>query len=421
MSGNEIIALMKTKLQYVKTLAAQHPWVTRSTIAMVVLIILWSGYGWYQQKRIAVEMSLVRPVPVMAVAVEQRSMPVIVQSFGDLRAFAAADLSAESSGEIVEISFDGGQKVEAGTVLATIDNETQKANLQKAKADYELKQIEYNRNLNLVKRGAQPQQVLDVAKAELAASSAEVLAMQDALEKTTLKAPFTGRLGARVISIGQYVSPGQALIEIVDAEQLKIQFSVPERYLNQLAVGQQVDITTEAYRDRTFAGVVDYVAPSIDSVTRTIGVEALINNKDNVLSPGLSVQVSQVLAQDDAALVVPEESLVYSLEGASVFIAEDDPEFELDERVRKVILQQQSAQRNIPVDELPPLQIKKVKRVNVQTATFIDGIVQITDGLKVGQLVVTQGQQKLRDGAIVMLVDPAKRMQEAAAAEASVK
>jgi membrane fusion protein (multidrug efflux system) len=408
----------KAKLRNLKHQVGKRPWLVRAIIAIVILIILWGGYSWYVQKRMAVEMSLVRPVPVMVIQVEQRVMPVMVQAFGDLRAYASANLSADSSGDIADISFEGGQKVTKDTVLVTIDNETQKANLQKAQADLELKQIDYTRNANLIKRGAVPQQELDKAKAQLAASNAEVLAALDALNKTYVKAPFDGRLGARVVSVGQYVSPGQAIVEIVDADRLKIQFSVPERYLSKLAVEQEADITTAAYPDRLFAGKVDYVAPSIDPVTRTISVEAVIENKEGLLSPGLSVQVAQVLEQNNQALVVPEEALVYSLEGPSVFIAEDDPEFELDPRVREGILEQQSAQRNIPVDELPPLQIKKVKRINVQTGTFTNGIAQITEGLTADEMVVTQGQQKLRDGAIVMIVDPAKRMEEAAAAAA---
>ena len=101
-----------------------------------------------------------------------------------------------------------------------------------------------------------------------------------------------------------------------------------------------------------------------------------------------------------------------------MFVAEDDPEFELDERVKNQILIQQSAQLHKPIEELPPLQIKKVRKVSVQTATFKDGLAQITQGLKVNDLVVTQGQQKLRDGAIVMIVDPNKRLAAAAQAEA---
>lgn len=407
---------LKERREHLKSKMREYPWVTRTVIGVLIIVLIWSGYSWFLKKRAEIEMSLVRPVPVMAIPVEQRTMPVIAQSFGDLRAYASADLSAQTSGDIAEINFNGGDIVKEGAVLVMIENASEEANLQKAQADKELKQIDFTRTTNLVQRGAQPQQMLDIAKAELAVSTAETLAAQDALNKTYISAPFDGRLGARLVSVGQYVSPGQAIVEIVDLGRLKIQFSVPERYLSQLQVGQKAEITTDAYPGRTFYGEVDYVSPSIDPVTRTIGVEALIENTDKLLSPGLSVRVSQVLAEDNQALIVPEEALVYSLEGASVYIAEDDPDFELDERVRDAILEQQSAQRKIPVEELPPLQIKKVKRVNVQTGTFVDGIAQITKGVTANQLVITQGQQKLRDGAIVMIVDPAQRMAEEAQA-----
>lgn len=391
--------------------------IKKGGIAIAVLLLIWVGYSWYAAKRLEIESSLVRPVPVMAVTVEKRDMPVLAQSFGDLRAYDSAALSAQASGNVVEIHFNGGEKVVQGTVLMVIDNTTQKANLQKATAQENLNKIDHDRMVNLVKRGAQPQQALDQATARLEESQADVSAAQDALDKTFIKAPFNGRLGARTVSVGQFVSPGEHVVDIVNLNVLKVQFTVPEQYLSQLSVGQEVEITTSAYPDRIFAGSVDYVAPLVDPVTRSIAVEALVENKDDALSPGLSTQVSQILSHDRGALVVPEESLVYSLEGASVFIAEEDPEFKLDKRVEKQILAQQSGQLNKPVDELPPLQIKKVKRINVQTATFKDGIVQITKGLDEGEWVVTQGQQKLRDGAIVMIVDPNKRLEAAAAAE----
>ncbi len=386
-------------------------------IGAVALLLVWMGYSFYQKKRAEIEASLVRPIPVMAVQVVQRDMPLLAQAFGDLRAYDIAKLAAQTSGNITEIDFNGGENVKAGDVLMVIDNATQTANLQKANAQATLSQVDYDRMVNLVKRGAQPQQALDQAKARLEESQADVTAAQDALDKTIVKAPFNGRLGARLVSIGDFVSPGQHLADIVNLNTLKVQYSVPEQYLSMLAVGQDVEITTTAYPDQVFVGEVDYVAPLVDPVTRSISVEGLIENQDDKLAPGLSTQVSQVLNLDTHALVIPEESLVYALEGASVYLAEDDPEFELDKRVKEQILAQQSAQLKKPVDELPPLQIKKVKRVNVQTSTFKDGMVQITKGLKKDDWVVTQGQQKLRDGVPVIIVDPHKRLEAAAAAE----
>jgi membrane fusion protein (multidrug efflux system) len=387
------------------------------TIIVIVLVIIWGGYSWYQQKRLEVSQSLVRPVPVMAAQIEQREMPILIQAFGDLRAFDIAQLSAQSAGNIVEVDFNGGESVDKDKTLLIVDNATETANLQKTQAQQSLSQIEYNRQVNLVQRGAQPQQALDQAKAELEARKADVLAAQDALNKTTIKAPFAGRLGARLVSLGQYVSPGENLVEIVNLNTLKVQFSVPEQYLSKLAVGQEAELSVSPYPDQKFAGKVDYVSPSVDPVTRNISVEALVDNKQDLLSPGLSTQVSLVLGQNSNALVVPEESLVYSLEGASLFIAEDDPSFQLDERVQEQILLQQSAQRGVPVDQLPPLKIKKVNKVNVELGTFLNGSVQITGGVKAGDLIVTQGQQKLREGAIVMIVDPAARLAEVAAKE----
>ena len=392
-------------------------WIIWSSLIAVVVIAIWYGYSWYLQKRMEVEQSLVRPVPVMAVPVEQRDVPILIEAFGDLRAHDIAYLSAQAAGNIVQIDFAGGEKVAKDAQLIIIENDSQKASLQKAQAQQVLDQLDFDRTSRLTKTGALPLQNLDQARAKLEASKADTLSAQDSLDRTFVKAPFSGRLSARTVSIGEYVPVGQDLVQIVNLDTLKVQYSVPQQYLSKLKVGQAAEISTTAYPDRKFIGTVDYIAPAVDPVTRSIGVEALVNNEGDLLSPGLSTQVTQVLGQDANALIVPEESLVYALEGPSVFLAEDDPSFELDPRVKEQILLQQSAQLNVPVDQLPPLQIKKVKRVSVETGTFQNGKAQITKGVQAGDLVVTQGQQKLRDGAVVMIVDPNKRLAAAAAAE----
>jgi membrane fusion protein (multidrug efflux system) len=392
-------------------------WIIWSSLIAILAIGAWYGYSWYLQKRMEVEQSLVRPIPVMAAPVEQHDVPVLIEAFGDLRAHDIAQLSAQAAGNIIEIDFAGGEKVAKDTQLIVVENATQKANLQKAQAQQTLDQLDFERTERLTKSGALPLQNLDQARAKLEASKADVLSAQDALDKTYTKAPFAGRLSARLVSIGEYVPVGQDLVQIVNLDTLKVQYSVPQQYLSKLEVGQEAEISISAYPDRKFTGTVDYIAPAVDPITRSIGVEALVNNQEDLLSPGLSTQVTQVLGHDLNALIVPEESLVYALEGPSVFLAEEDPTFELDPRVKEQILIQQSAQLNIPVDQLPPLQIKKVNRVSVETGTFQNGKVQITKGVKAGDVVITQGQQKLRDGAIVMIVDPNKRLAAAAAAE----
>jgi len=272
---------------------------------------------------------------------------------------------------VTGIYFKEGQTVPKGTVVITLDDKNEKATLAKAIAEQNLAQLDYDRIATLYKKGAISLQELDKVTASLAQHKAGTDIARAELDKTQIIAPFDAQLGARKISMGQYVKPGDTLVSAVNRQSLKVEFSVPERYLAKLKVGLPVNLTSVAFSGRQFPGVVDYVSPSINPGTRTVELEATVDNSDRSLSPGLSVQVNLQLGTEENALSIPEESLVATVEGQNVFIVQDG----------------------------------KAVSTAVELGTRANGMVSIIKGLKAGDVVVTQGQQKLRDGAPVSILE----------------
>jgi len=319
-------------------------------------------------------------VPVLVTLVKQENIPDKARVFGNLYAPNDTSIASEIAGNIASIDFKEGDLVQAGTELIRIDARTQAARLEQAQADAQLSQIELERAKNLFQKGAQSRQEYDKATVTDKVRMADVAIAQADFDKTLILAPFSGRLGARTISLGAYVSPGTPLVTIVDKQHLKIRYHLPEKQVSQLQVNQIVALQVDAFPEETFSGTVDFVAPTVDVSSHTILVEAQIPNPKERLSPGLSAVVLQTLGTIPDALILPEETLVASIEGQSVY------RLYTDEKTQQL----------------------RVQKVLVDVGARHDGVVQIISGLKVGDQIVLQGQQKLRDGANVQIFDPAK-------------
>jgi multidrug efflux system membrane fusion protein len=314
------------------------------------------------------------PKPVVTVAtVTVSPMPIIVNALGSMVAENEADVASELSGTVTEVAFEEGTLVDKDTVLVQINDALQIATLAQRKAEEVLATLDYNRLKNLIGKGAISQQEVDKADANLKVAQANVAFAQAELNKTDIRAPFKGRLDVRNVSPGQYITSGQNLVRIVDRRSMKLRYAVPERYLSELAVNKPVTFVTTAYPNKVFEGKVSFVSPQVDVDTRTITVEAHFDNQDEILSPGLSGEATQVLSQNPNALSVPEESLVATITGYQVYVIKD----------------------------------QKVTSRPVEIGSRTNGRVEILKGLEAGETVVARGQQSLRDGASVeILTEP---------------
>lgn len=343
----------------------------RKTIIILfsVLVILFVSYKWASRPSATVFSGALKPV-VAVQQVQQGPMPTIATALGSLLAIHTANVASEIDGIVAEIFFTEGATVQAGDLLVRLENAPQLATLTQMQAQENLAQVDYSRIKSLFDKGAISRQELDKNDAALKIAQADVAVAQAQFDKTRIRAPFTGVLDARKVSSGEYIVSGQNLVSIVDKSALRLQYALPERYLSQLKVNMPVYFKTNAYPDRSFEGKVNFVSPQVDVATRTIRLEALFENADGLLLPGLSGEVSQVLAENPQALSIPEEAVVPTIDGYQVYVITGE----------------------------------KAEARTVTLGSRIAGKVVVLTGLQPNETVVTRGQDRLREGATVEII-----------------
>lgn len=311
------------------------------------------------------------PMLVEVAPVTVSSMTESIQAVGTLQAIASIVVRPEIAGVIRRIGFADGQLVERGAPLIELDQEELQAQANQAAAQEKIAQVTYDRlkRLSSQQTTIVPVQQIDEARLALQAASANSVLYATRLKKTVIRAPFSGTVGLRRVSVGDYVQPGQDLVNLEDLRTLHVDFQVPEVRLSQLLVGQAMAVTTEAFPERAFEGQVSAIDPRVDAANRTVAVRAAVPNPEGGLRPGLFATVRLTVGQQAHALFIPEESVWLQREKTMVFRV-DGPVVRLNE---------------------------------VTVAARERGLVQVRAGLKAGDQVVRTGTHKLRDGMRVSI------------------
>ncbi len=311
-------------------------------------------------------------MPVEAVTVETGIVTRDITAVGSLRANEAVTIRSEIAGRIQAIHFSEGEGVTQGTELVTLDATEFRAQLAETTATAKLNELSFRRAQELQAKNLLSRQSYDEAQAKLAESRAKQNLDESRLAKTKLFAPFAGVLGLRQVSPGDYIKEGQDIVNLEDIASLKLDFRVPETYLAEIKLDQEVNIEADAYPGKTFSGKVYAIDPRIDAQTRTVLLRARIPNTNLLLRPGLFARVNLVLEQRAAALLIPEQALVPKGEEQFVY---------------RIVA-------------------GRALQSKVKTGQRRSGKVEILEGLGSGDTVVSAGQTKLRDGAPVKVISP---------------
>ncbi|KTD27515.1 hemolysin D [Legionella israelensis] len=335
---------------------------------IILLAIITTAYSVFSKKPSPPPAIENKPVSVETSPVVEARFADQYETLGSLNSTDSIDISSELAGQISAIHFKPGNRVKKGQLLIQLDATIYKTELASAEGNLKLSEMNFKRTRELAKRHLASEQALDQALADLKEKENLVKVKRAQVEKLNLRAPFTGILGSRQISIGQYVNVGQPLVHLVANQQLRVEFQVPERYLGQLQRGQKVSVVSEAFPDKHYTGVVNYMGPSIDKDTRTVAVEALIDNKDHLLYSGLFVRITHQFGNEKKRLLIPEESIIPTINGQKVFV----------------------------------LRNHKAVAVNVITGTHHADMTEIKEGLVASDIVIVRGQHKLKDGSLVI-------------------
>lgn len=317
------------------------------------------------------------PISVSTIKASNQEWPSVLTATGSVRAVQGVDVTTEIAGLISEVYFVPGDEVEAGDVLIQLNVADQLAALKSLEATAELARITLERDKAQYAINAISKATVDTDEANLKNQLAQVDQQKAIIAKKTISAPFSGKLGISQVDQGQYLSPGDPVVTLQALDPIYVNFYVPEQELLNVALGQTVNITTDSYPHRTFTGEITTINPIIDVSTRNVMIEATIENSDKELLPGMFARIEVITGVPKRELTLPQTAISYNPYGSIVY---------------QVVEQEKTAQGT-------PKLIAKQKFV-ITGKTRGDQI-QVLEGVQEGEQVVTSGQVKLKNNALI--------------------
>jgi membrane fusion protein (multidrug efflux system) len=318
------------------------------------------------------------PEAVTTIVARQEEWPATLSAIGTVAAVQGVEVSADLPGTVDRIAFDSGQAVREGDVLAVLDTRQEQAQLAAAEAQRDLATLNFDRMQGLLKERVISRAEFDRATAEHRQMEARVGEIRAAIDRKTIRAPFSGILGIRHVNLGQYLSGGDALVTLQSLNPIRVNFGVPQQAVGQVRVGRRVRITANDLAGVEVAGQVTAIDSLVDEATRNIQVQATLANPDGKLRPGMFVQAEVVLGPGQTIVALPASAISYAPYGDSVFV----------------------------VSELKGEDGKTytgVRQQFVQLGAARGDQIAVTSGIKPGDEVVTSGVFKLRNGAAVQI------------------
>lgn len=312
------------------------------------------------------------PQPVFIVQVKKDKFEDRVEALGTLRANETIVLTATVTESVTAVNFEDGQRVKAGDILIEMTSRQEAAELDAAQALAEESRRQLERLQPLVKDGAASKSVLDQRQREYDTAKAGLDEVKSRISDRVITAPFDGVLGLRNISVGAVLQPGMKITTLDDDNIMKLDFSVPAVFLSAMKIGLEVEAESNSFEGQTFKGTIASMDSQIDPVTRSITVRALIPNEHHILKPGLLMSVD-ILKDPREAIILPEESIIPLGRENHVFVVE-------------TIDGKETAKKRI-----------------VKLGARRPGEVEVLDGLKEGEKVVTHGTMNVADGAVVTI------------------
>lgn len=309
------------------------------------------------------------PVSVIATEISGRRFVDEFTALGTARANESIEVTSRITSVVTRINFEEDQQVTAGTVLVELDNREIRADLAMAQASLQQKRSQYERSRTLQETQVVSEADLEQLEADVLMAEAEVRAAQARLDDSLIRAPFSGTVGLRRISPGDLVGPETMITTLDDTLTIKLEFTVPETFLASIESGMDISAKSDVYPTRSFFGLVSKIDPRVDAATRSVTVIAQLPNDEQLIRPGMFLTVDLVKERENV-LLIPEEALVPRQGRQYVFVIEEGRAIEKQ----------------------------------VELGARAPGLAEIRSGLTAGEIVITEGTQKVRNGAAVQVV-----------------
>src|ERR1700688_4638595 len=360
----------------------------RMVIMLLLMAALVGGLGFikYRQVESAIAAGASFQIPatsVSTVIAKRETWPSTLSVIGTAAAIQGVTVSADLPGTVDKIHFESGQAVHEGDILVDLDIRQEKAQLANLEAQRDLAHVQYGRSEQLVKAGVISKSEFDNAAAQQKATDAQVNDIKAAIARKTIHAPFSGVLGIRQISLGQYLAAGQAIVSLESVNPIYVNFGIPQQETAQMTVGRAVRVTNGDLPGMAFTGKITALDSVVNEQTRNIQVQGTFANKGNKLRPGMFVQVELPVGQPRDIVPLPASAINYAPYGDSVYI----------------------------VGQMKDAKGKSYLGVRQQVVK-VEGSrgdqVAITSGLNPGDEVVSSGVFRLRNGAPVQVNNTVK-------------
>ncbi|RUO72526.1 efflux RND transporter periplasmic adaptor subunit [Pseudidiomarina sediminum] len=347
-------------------------------ITLAVVTALLSGlYYWRMQNQSQPSGWQQQALPVTVIKVTPQSLPKQFAAVGELTAQQQVELTAETAGRVTAIHFESGQTVEAGAPLVQLFDAIEQAQLRDSEASLVLAKQQLQRVQELTPTGAESEEVLGQREAAYQRAQAQVESVQAQLRMKRIEAPFSGKVGLRQVHLGDYLTSGTPIATLTNLTQLYVEFALPQAALGQITETATITFTTDAYPGEHFTASLAAVEPQINPATRTVRVQAQVDNSDGRLRPGLYINAIMQRPEADRVLALPLSAVQASAQGNSVVVVKGEQ----------------------------PLQQGAIAVQPVQTGQRIGNAIIITAGLQAGDVVVVDGQNRLQPNAPVTVVE----------------
>lgn len=356
----------------------------RMTVAVILLALVFGGvFGWVAVRNhfMGQYFATFEPPPatVSTAQAERDFWQPRIEAVGQLAAVRGVDISNEVAGTVSEIAFASGDVVEKGELLVQLDDSIERAELPGLVAQRNLARMDVERTRGLIDRDLTSAEDLDQALSQLQQAESAVAALEAEIAKKAIRAPFAGTLGIREVDLGEYLPAGTPIVTLQSLDQLHVNFSLPEESIDDVAPGQQVNVGVSAYPGQVFTGELKAVSVKIDPTSHNFAVQAVIDNPEGRLRPGMFADVAVQAGAEEAVVAVPKTAVSYSLHGDAVFVVEKS---QAPEGEQTALVAEQRFVRLGPSN---------------------GEMVAVLQGIEAGDEVVTAGTQKLRDGMPVSI------------------
>jgi len=350
-------------------------------VGLLVLIGVLGGVKSLQILRMSAHGKQFMPPPetVTAFEVHPESWESLLTSVGSLEAVQGVMVTAELKGKVEGIAFKPGAMARAGDLLVQQNISSETAQLRASEASAALAKITLERIRKLLTEKTVSQSQYDNADAQYKQAEAQLDTIRSAISKKTIRAPFSGRLGIRLINLGQILNEGDAIVSLQSLDPIFVNFSLPQQQLSQVQPGLTVRVTTDVLPGRVIEGKITAINPAVDAATRNIRVQATAANLKEQLRPGMFVNVAVVLPAQEKVLPIPETAVLYAPYSDSVFVVEE-----------------KKSEKNSPPG-------KSLRQQFVRLGEKRGDFIAVLSGLKEGETIVSTGVFKLRNGQAVVV------------------